>query len=428
MSPPHPSPSPRFSRLRRYLGPAVFTLSDQAIHSGTNFLTGVLIGRFLSVGDLGLFSLGMTVVTFSLIFQDTLLATPYTYHFHHASEETRPRLTAGAMVQSALLAVLLAFVFLCLGAGVLVAGESRLAPVFMALAGAMPFLFVREFFRRLFFTSFEMRSAVLLDAGVSIVQFFLLFAFLSAGVLSPTTAWTALAGAAGIAALACFVLLRRRFDFHSLDIVADTRENLRYGRWLLLGSLCHILSLYAYPWFLYLRQGETGAGSFAACMSIVNLLNPLIIGFTNFFRPKLIQVQAAHGVAAMHRMITLSAGALLVPVLVLVGGMAAGGEQLVRFVYGSGFSGLGTAVFLVSLSLIPTFLNAPVQLGALALNKPWVNPVFHAAGLATTLLAGFPLVSRFGLEGATGGYALTTLAGGMVLWALYLRAVRTSSQ
>ncbi len=424
------SPFSRLSilaRLRRHLGPAVFTLADQAIHSGTNFLTGVVIGRFLSVGDLGVFSLGLTVVTFSLLFQDTLLATPYTYHFHHAGVEARPRLTAGALVQSALLALGLAFVFVVLGGAVLLAGETTLSPVFTALAAAMPFLFVREFFRRMFFTSFQMRAAMTLDAGVSILQFTLLFAFLSAGVLSPVTAWLVLAGAAGGAALVCFLLLRERFDFRDLDIVADTRENLRYGRWLLLGSLCHIGSLYAFPWFLYIQQGKTGTGAFAACMSIVNLLNPLIIGFTNFFRPKLIEVQATQGVRAMNRMILLSAGALVVPVLILVGAMGLFGGSLVTLVYGAGFSGLGPAVFLVSLSLIPTFVNAPIQLGTLALNRPWINPAFHAAGLATTVLVGFPLVHHFGLVGATGGYALTTLSGSVVLGALYARAVRSAS-
>lgn len=415
-----------FERCRRHGGSVVFTLGDQAIHSGTNFLTGVVIGRFLSVGDLGVFSLGMTVVTFALIFQDTLLATPYTYHFHHAPEGARPRLTAGALVQSALLAMAMAFVFLVAGTAALLAGNETLQPVFTALAGALPFLFIREFFRRMFFASFRMRRAMLLDGGVSALQFALLFAFLGLNVLSPATAYLALAGSAGGAAFACFVLLRREFDFRGLDIVADTRENLKYGRWLLAGSVCHIGSLYAFPWFLYLQQGEKGTGAFAACMSIVNLLNPLIIGFTNFFRPKLIQVQADQGVRAMNRLIVLSAGALLVPVLVLIGGLALFGGALVSFVYGGDFSGLGSSIFLVSLSLVPTFLNAPVQLGVLALNKPWINPAFHAAGFATTILAGFFLVDRFGLAGATGGYALTTFVGSTVLGVLYVRAVRGS--
>lgn len=412
------------ARRGRALWPVLVTLGDQAVHSGTNFLTGVVIGRMLSVGDLGVFSLGMTVVVFSLIFQDTLLATPYTYHFHNKAVHHRPRLTAGALIQSVFLAALFSLFFLLASGGALVAGEAALEGVFLALAGAMPLMFLREFFRRLFFTEFRMFSAALLDGGVSVLQFALLFAMLWGGLLTPATAYMAIGIAAGIGAVVCFAFQRDLFDFRNLDIMEDTRENLRYGRWLLAGSICHIGSLYAFPWFLYLSAGEKGTGAFAACMSIVNLLNPLIIGFTNFFRPRIIKTYADQGLAAMNRMIWHSCAFLLAPVLVLIVVLFFLGEDLVALVYGGQFTGLGTAISLVSLSLVPTFLNAPVQLGALAINRPWFNPIFHAAGFTVTVLAGYPLAVRFGVEGAAGGYVLTTLAGTAMLSALYLRCVR----
>lgn len=410
-------------RVRRALGPLALTLGDQAIHSGTNFLTGVLIGRALSVGDLGVFSLGMTVVVFSLIFQDTLLATPYTYHFHNKEIHHRPRLSAGALIQSAFLAALFSLFFLLAGGGAMIFGEAALERVFLALAGAMPLMALREFFRRLFFTEFRMLSAAVLDGGVSILQFVLLFAMLWGGFLSPSAAYITIGIATGVGAAVCFAFQRHLFDFRNLDILEDTRENLRYGRWLLAGSVCHIGSLYAFPWFLYLSHGDKGTGAFAACMSIVNLLNPLIIGFTNFFRPRIIKTHVDQGLEAMNRMILQSCALLLAPALALIGALFFFGENLVSFVYGGQFSGLGAAISLVSLSLIPTFLNAPIQLGALAINRPQLNPAFHAAGFAVTLLAGYPLVQALGVEGAAAGFVLTTLTGTLVLAALYWRCI-----
>ena len=44
---------------------AAVTLFDQVVYSGTTFLTGILVGRLLSVGDFGEFSLGLTLMVFS---------------------------------------------------------------------------------------------------------------------------------------------------------------------------------------------------------------------------------------------------------------------------------------------------------------------------------------------------------------------------
>ena len=403
---------------------AVFTLADQIIHSGTTFLTGVFVGRMLSVGDFGEFSLGLTLVVFSLTLQDNLLATPYTYHFHNSKPDSHAAMRAGGLIQSQLLAVLCSVLLLSItGINVFLFHQPHLS-VFMTLGLILPFLFGREYLRRLFFTEFRMSQALIMDTGVSLLQFGLLFFAWFSDVLRPDTAFLAMAASAGLVLLSCLWFFRKEFDFAGADIKTDTLRNIHFGRWLILGSFCHLGSLYAYPWCIFWLYGREEVGAFSACLTLINLLNPLILGFNNYFRPKLIQTHAEQGGEAMHSLIQRACLSFLPLAGLIVLFLAFAGGDLVRLVYGEGFSGLGPIVAVLALSLFSVLLSMPLQLGILALNKPQINPAFHAVTLTFTILAGFPLIVLYGKIGAAAGYSISTILGLIALGWLYHREIR----
>lgn len=407
----------------------VLTLADQAVNSGANFLTGVLVGRLLSIGEFGEFSLGMTLVIFSLILQDTLLATPYTFHFHGKGKSGHAALRAGALVQSFMLGLVCSLLLLVAsGLAGYLANGGTITPILTSLGVSLPFLFFRECLRRQYFTEFQMGRALGLDVVVTILQFALLFGAWKAGILHPATVFAVMALAAALGGGWAWLRTRGEYDFRTMDVAHDTRENVLYGRWLLAGSFCHLGSLYAYPWLVYLLYGKEEAGAFAACYSLINLLNPLILGFNNYFRPRIIKTKMDHGVSAMHGLVRTACLLFLPAAVLVVLFFAAAGDFLVRIVYGSEFSGLGAILAIVGISLIPVTLNAPLQLGVLALNKPHINPAFHAVSLATTMLVGVPLVLMFGKMGAAAGYSLATAAGFMTLLWLYRREIRRQRQ
>lgn len=409
------------SRIRN----AIIILADQAVCSGSTFLTGVIVGRVLSVGAFGEFSLGMSLLIFSLILQDTLLATPYTFHIHNSPAERMPRLRAGALLQSLLLSLVCATLLIAVSLLAFPGTENGDLPLILrALGLSLPFLFLRECVRRQFFAEFTTASALKLDAAVSAAQFALLGGFWFIGIFTPASVFAVMAAAAGAGSAAAIYIHRTRYDFRDIDVKSDIRENFLYGRWLLMGSACHLGSIYAYPWLIYIVHGSAAAGAFAACNSLVNLLNPLVLGFNNYFRPKIIKVRADKGVSAMDRLVRhacliLGCAAALFILFVFIAG-----EWLIRAIYGAEFSGLGTIVAIISISTLPVFAGAPLQLGTLAMNKPQINPQFHAASLVTTIAIGTPLVFFFGETGAAFGYALATTAGGAVLWRLYTKEIR----
>lgn len=403
---------------------AVITLGDQVVHSGTTFLTGILVGRLLSVGEFGSFSLGLTLLVFSMVMQDNFLATPYTYRFHNAKTDGYAALRAGALIQSLMLsfvcAILLGIVYLFWPKD----GHEDLVRILCVLSLSMPFLFLRETSRRIYFTEFRVLEALQMDVIVSTVQITSIMFICYIGIISTASVFAMIAGAAFIGSVWAILRYRHEYDFKAAEIKRDTIENIVFGRWLVLGSICHLGSLYLFPWILYGVAGDEKAGAFAACYTLINLLNPLVLGFNNFFRPKLMQTYAQNGLDAMHALILHLMRYLAVPAIGGVLFMVLFGGWLVRFIYGPDFEGLGLIMAITGISIFSVVLNAPFQLGILALNKPQLNPRFHAVSFASTLFIGIPLIFNYGVLGAAAGFSLSVSVGFITLIYLYLNEIK----
>jgi O-antigen/teichoic acid export membrane protein len=409
----------------RHSAGMLLALADQLVYSGSSFLTGIIVGRVLSIGDLGSFSLGFSLLVFSLVLQDNLLATPYTYHLSRADTARRKSLRAGAVIQSLLLAgvcsLLLAAMAALPFAG---AEETGLRPIFLALALCLPVLALRECVRRQLFAELQMSRALTLDTIVSVLQFGIFYLLWLSGALASHTVFTAMAMASGLTVLGAAFVARSLLDFKNVTVADDTRENIRFGRWLLAGSLCHLTSLYSYPWLVYLLHGKAEAGAFSACFSLINLLNPFILGFNNYFRPRIFNKHKEEGIAAMDGAVRLAARYFILPAVGIVLVLAVTGGFFVRLLYGAEFEGLNWEIAILSISILPTILTAPYQLGVLALNRPQLNPVFHMVALAVTVIAGIPLSVQYGAVGAACGFAMATCSAGLALAWLYRREVR----
>lgn len=402
----------------------ILTLADQMVHSGTNFLTGILIGRLLSVGDFGEFSLGLTLVVFALMLQDNILATPYTYRFHNNRTANLAALRAGALLQALLMAGLCSLL-LVLAAYLLPAGiAASLENIVLALAMFMPFLFVRETLRRVFFAEYRMAQALKMDMAVSAAQIGLVLLVWYSGHLSAANTFMMMAFASALISAVVIWLHRRDFTFAEAQVKLDTLASIRFGRWLLLASLGHLGTLYTLPWLLYATAGREEAGQFAACYTLINLLNPFVLGFNNYFRPKIMQTYAEKGLEAMHTLILRLMKAFAPVALCAAVFLAVAGGFLVRLVYGPEFSGLNGIMGIIGLTVTATILNAPLQLGVLALERPQIHPLFHGVAFASTLLAGVPLVLGFGMYGAAIGFSLSAISGFSMLAWLYAREIR----
>ena len=62
--------------LRRFLGREAWPVADQAVVSGTNFLTNVMLIRFMGLREFGVFALAWMSILFVNSLQNALIVAP----------------------------------------------------------------------------------------------------------------------------------------------------------------------------------------------------------------------------------------------------------------------------------------------------------------------------------------------------------------
>lgn len=418
------------SHWRAFVRPWVGVLpviGGQALQSLANFLTGLALGRGASQEALGTYALGLSFCFLVLSLGDTLVATPYTY-FRARGDGDGAQLFGVALYASLLLGLLI-------GAGFGVfhwAVDNLLADLWPALPVAILCLVLREFVRRHFYAVGRQRAALLLDVLGASAQLGLLALLWHNVQLSAANVFWAIAAASLLALLVCLPLLQEPLRLPSAPAFGERcGAFLGYGGWLVLGGLCHVASIQLYPWLAVAGGGKAQAGLFAACLALTNLLNPLLVALTNFFRPRFIR-EAAHAQGASLVRFALRNGIpFLFPTLALFVAVALAGGPLLQAVYGPDYVAGAPALVFFAAGLLAVAAAAPLQLGLLALRVPASNLAYHGVNLCVLLALAAALGATLSLRQLGLVYCLSNTAGLLVLGAAFLwfaRKTKTTRQ
>src|SRR6476661_5113002 len=145
-------------------------LADQAVVSAASFLTTVVIAHWTIPNELGLYSIGISLLVSSLAIQESLISLPYTIQRQRApgspAEHAGSALTSSALL-SAVGIVALAVTGTALSAS---GAEPPLSAMTWTLAGVLPFALLREFARKFSLAHLHTGQALILDLAVATMQ------------------------------------------------------------------------------------------------------------------------------------------------------------------------------------------------------------------------------------------------------------------
>ncbi|NOJ43324.1 hypothetical protein [Bradyrhizobium australiense] len=262
-------------------------LTDQAVVSAASFLTTILIGRFAQSSELGLYSMGFSLLVTCLCILESLISTPYTI-YQHRSFGMAAEHAGASLGQTGLLSALVAIALAATAWGLSARGTwPELVTLFWVLAAVAPLVMLREFCRRLAFAHLLMAQALILDTVAAAVQLAALGWMGWTGHLSGISAYAALGSACAVAGIMGLYVVHANFTVRIDQIWAATKESWGLGRWLLAAHLTSAVQGSLVYWLLAWLAGTMATGIFAACMSIALLSNPLILGAGNLLTPKL---------------------------------------------------------------------------------------------------------------------------------------------
>lgn len=399
----------------------VYSLIDQALVSGTSFLTTLLLARFSNAGELGVYAIGISVLVSLLAFQDSLVLQPYTIQrnssgLHPADHEGASLLfSAFASAGSALILIVAALGALAWGGG------SDLLAMIFAIAAVLPFVLTREFARRTAIAQLEMHRAVILDAAVAFIQLSTLGLLGLTGRMSATAACAALGGANAVVAAAWLCWTGRSLNLRLQTAKTIFAETWNLGKWLLVGRVTVQVQGYIIYWIAMIMAGAVATGVLAASMSIVNIATPLILALGNVMVPKSVLAWRSEGSQGLWREAVRNVvlyGAVIAPFCIF---MLFGGEATMHRLYpGSEFQGSGAIVAVLAFATFATALGGPASFALATMERPRAIVIVGVIGALLSIgLVAFSMM-KWGLLGAVFGLLIGNIFNTIGRWIAFI--------
>ena len=401
------------------------SLLDQAVVSGTSFVTNVIIGR-TSKEELGVFFLGMTIVYLARGIQEQLISAPYVIYCQSRRGDAQAFYSGSALLHqlglSGLAVAILLGVQGLLSFGI---GPPGLSPVVWVLMGALPFLQLRECVRRMAIAHLQMKTATAIDVCVAVLQITSLLLMAYFEQLSVALAYGVMGAACGIACCGWLLAKGRTLRFAWPAAVGDWWHNWRFARWALASHVVGFATPYMMPWIVTAVRGEALAGVLAACVSLVGVASMFMTGVATYLTPKAALAYARGGVGELRQVLRMAALVYAVVLGAFTLFVFVSGDFLLVLVFGGKYAGYGAVMGILSLSTAVISMGLTASTGILAIDRPAANLPADVCSLVVTLTIVFCLVGPLGIYGAALADLGGNVASALIRFATLRRLLKT---
>ena len=399
-------------------------LADQAVVSAASFLTTVVIARWTIPNELGLYSIGISLLVSSLSIQESLISLPYTIQRHRApgtpAEHAGSSLAHSTLLSGLGVAILASSAFVLSSSGV----EPQLGAMTWTLAAVLPFALLREFARKFSLAHLHAGEALVLDSAVAVIQLSLLGFIGWVGRMSSVTACAALGVSCAFAAIVWFCFSRGKFVIRRDHVLKTTRQSWGLGKWLFAAQVTVSLQAYMAYWLLAVIVGTTATGVFAACMSIVSFANPLITGLGNILTPRAVLALKEGGRARLRRQAVRDSLLLGAAMTLFCAAIMFAGEDFIRLLYhGKEYEAQGQTVSVLAVALLVSSIGIPASNALASMERPIAIVLASSVGALLTAILIWRLVVEWGLVGAAYGFLLGNVVATVGRWVAFLTLV-----
>ena len=402
-------------------------LTDQAIVSGANFGTTIIVARALGPMEFGVFSLAWIVVLLVGGMQRALVGAPMMSIGPKEGENDKPSYFAVLLAQQAV------FTVLCLCA---IAGGSLLTswlvPDWDVVRFAVPLAFagatlqMQDFLRRYFYARLRSQIALAIDSVSYIGRLIALFALFVMGVLTIEAALWAIAAGSVVAALIAIFYLGD-LSWQPQRFRSVLLRQWQFSRWLAASELSRFFSRNLFIIAAGSILGATSVGAIRAAQSLMGITNVMFQAIDNVVTVRCgVSFQRGGNaalVAQLQRVTVLGGGATVVAVSVC----AAVPDWLLGTVFGADYSGYGDLIRWFGIIYLLMFLGTILRIGLRTVE--YTRPIFLSLVYATvfSIVFAYPLTDSFGLTGVMAGLLAAQGIRQFVLWRAFRSKILAKS-
>ena len=378
---------------------------DQGIISGLNFLTFLILARWLPVDAFGAYVLAFSGLMFFQSFQHALVTRAHnvlgarrTGSDYQSFTQSVLALVAGGAILIGLLLAIATLLFWLVGWTAWAGATAGLA------VASAPWL-IQDAIRRLHYTSDRIGAATVNDAVSYVLQFAaILWLYLIDAQGSVFLVFCVLGGSSLMAVLVGLLQLGRALLVRpdQTRFLENTRAVWHYGKWLSSGELVGWIGLNGNTWLIGGLLGAPLVAGYRAASYVTNLFNPFDLAVSNYLPVKAARVLEHEGHEGMIRWIQRSALLLCIPYALLATGISVFSLDLLGLFYDARYTtDLLALVLIVSVwARFAGFLVNFMRLGLMAAEKTVPLFVSQIIGLVVFAVVSTALISWMGIVGA----------------------------
>jgi O-antigen/teichoic acid export membrane protein len=385
--------------LRHYPGREIWALTDQSVVSATNFLTNLMLVRFMGLREFGVFALAWMSVLFVNSLQAALIVGPMMSIGPKQEEKDRPFYFGAVVFQELVLAffcfVLFFTVLKSCGAFFPHVELQRLALPLAVSAFAYQ---MQDFLRRYFFATRQSRRALADDALSYLAQLPILFLLHETGRLSSATALWVMAGTSLIGLLPGWLWMER-LEFSWEWIRNVSRRHWKISRWLSGAALLQWTSGNLFVLAAPVYYGAAAAGVLRASQNLMGVTHVWYQGLDNVIPVEASRRLRQGGVPSMlayMRSVLLKWGGLTLLFAIVI---AVAPGLWLGLIYGPQMVQYGYILRLYAVLYVIMFIGSPMRAGLQALE--FAAPIFwsYLAMTAFAFVFAVPAAKWLGLNG-----------------------------
>jgi len=404
---------------------ASWTLIDQCVVSGGNFLLNVLLARHLGQGDYGAFALFLGAIFLLRAIDYSLISYPLSVRLCVTPEPDHARLFGN----TSLIAAALSLVFLAVMAtGAALLDDDIMVPACLCFVCWQ----TQETLRRYLLADFRYRAAVAGD-GIAYVGQSVAIA-LVAGV-DGITLETALYIMSATFALGAMVhaskLILARPDLAEAKALA--RDYLHIGKWSIVSYELVLIRAQLFPWMLAATVGTAATASLQAGLNIANMMNPIIFGIGNAVPQVAAQTHKSGGVIGAWRAAYGYVLFGLGPILLICAAALLMPELLLRLAYGPASPYLAVALSLQLLAVagVLDYVAEMISKTLLGVEAGRLASAVNVVAFAVAAALAYALIDPLGVLGACLALVIANLvrmAGGVIVITMLISSERSLKQ
>ena len=380
---------------KHFFEKASWTLVDQCVVSGGNFLLNVLLARVLSEQDYGEFALFLGAIFLLRAIDYSLISYPLSVRLCLVNDDERAALLGNTVLLAVALSLILVVV-MALGTALLEEDNILLPACLCYLCWQ-----AQETSRRFLLADFRYREAVAGDGIAYVGQVLVIAVLLWIGSITLSSALYAMSATFVVGALVHALKLRFAWpDFAEIRQLA--LEYLSVGKWSLVSYELVLIRGQLFPWMLAAVSGTAATASLQAGLNIANTMNPIIFGIGNAIPQIAAHAHRSGGVLgasrAAYRYVLFGLGPILV--ICAVGVLIP--DLLLRTVYGSSSPYLAVVIGLQLLVVagVLDYIAEMISKTLLGVQSGRLAFLVNIVAVVVALLLALALIGPMGVFGA----------------------------